>query len=509
MSESGELDYLDPDFDPNTLTVPKLRNILLEYNVNYPSSAKKTQLVDLFVEHVKPTAQSVLKARARTKPSARGIVDVPSSQVSVADEEEDDLPEPATIKAKRVTSKRSTRQPTEESDAGMLAPPATVERRTSNRLSRTPEPTREAPPTVKKSTRKSVAPTPARKIKSESPDPDAWRVEADDSPFTQDNPFQSGSSPLNLENTNNAVHRRITADLSSFRSKEKATPAARRRTDGPIISRASSHTNDDGDVSMQFTREMAVARTAKKTPPTSRKRKEETPDEIEAGEEFAPEEQEELALERANQGGQELVPARKKRKTQSSASLKSALATTFIAALAGTSFIWVKEKFEVGYCGIGRPTSNTIQGIEVPEWADFVLPQCEQCPQHAYCYPNMEVTCERGFVLTPHPLTANGVLPLPLPPTCEPDTEKAKRVKAVADRAIEQLRERNAAVECRTLLDDHGKHVKTADLPIASLKDTVSSMRKRSMSQEEFDNLWIEAIGEIEGREETVKGTDP
>jgi hypothetical protein len=44
----GEYWYFEPGVEANKITVPELRSILLKHGVNYPSSAKKPDLVKLF-----------------------------------------------------------------------------------------------------------------------------------------------------------------------------------------------------------------------------------------------------------------------------------------------------------------------------------------------------------------------------------------------------------------------------------------------------------------------------
>jgi hypothetical protein len=66
--------YLEPGFDPNTLKVAELRGILLKHDVEYPSSAKKAVLVDLFNQHVAPQAKTLRNANTRIKPSAKGMI---------------------------------------------------------------------------------------------------------------------------------------------------------------------------------------------------------------------------------------------------------------------------------------------------------------------------------------------------------------------------------------------------------------------------------------------------
>ena len=45
-----ELSYLQPGFDLSTLTVPRLRAILVSHDIPYPSSAKKPQLIQLLTD---------------------------------------------------------------------------------------------------------------------------------------------------------------------------------------------------------------------------------------------------------------------------------------------------------------------------------------------------------------------------------------------------------------------------------------------------------------------------
>lgn len=46
------VDYLVPDFEPNFLTVSQLKKILLEHEVDFKPHQSKSELVDLFRQHV-------------------------------------------------------------------------------------------------------------------------------------------------------------------------------------------------------------------------------------------------------------------------------------------------------------------------------------------------------------------------------------------------------------------------------------------------------------------------
>ncbi|KAI9599300.1 Man1-Src1p-C-terminal domain-containing protein [Syncephalis fuscata] len=65
--------YLEPDFDPSKLKVADLRRVLLAHEVKAPSTAKKQQLVDLFLSDIKPRANELLQQQMNVKASGVGI----------------------------------------------------------------------------------------------------------------------------------------------------------------------------------------------------------------------------------------------------------------------------------------------------------------------------------------------------------------------------------------------------------------------------------------------------
>lgn len=484
--EEDDLFYLAPGFDAASLTVPRLRNILLTHDVDYPSNAKKTQLVQLFNDEVTPQARKLLSASKRVKRSARGIVDVPSSQASTVDEDELPEPEPAPAPpTQRRTTARRTTTAEPPSDITIVAPDTTRSRRTTARGARSPEP---EPVAVEPEPQAEPAPAPRRRGRpstktpnQDSPDPEAWRKPAEDSPFTAENPFQSGgSSPPPDART--AERRRRTIEPTVERRKSLAS---RRRTDGVVPK------HED------------VSRSVFEVPVKTARRKAPSPEQelVPAGEEFAPEEALELAQQEAS--GQLVRPARRRQAGSSSLILQAVLWPLVISAgFLGT--LWAQEKYSVGYCGVGHEPRTGLAGVEIPDWADFLRPECEPCPQHAACYQDLVTECEDGFVLKHHPLTIGGVLPIPLPPTCEPDSEKARRVQNVVERAVDVLRERNAKFECGEVLPGETKAPKSPVISEAELKATLSAKRTKRMSQEEFDALFNEAVPEIMNRDEVV-----
>ena len=492
-SPDDDLEYLSPSFDPASLTMPRLRNILMSHDIAYPSSAKKPQLVDIFTQELKPKARKILAARDRVRRTSKGIMDMPSSQEGTVNGDHDDdagsMPPPPVPDTPRQRRSRNTASLSAEPVPQPSATKASGTRRSSSKHARqsdteTDKEQEHKRPVARKSRKSEATP----KVKVEESDDVPTRPPMRGGVFSDDNPFQSGSSPPAPGD-----HRRRSAGVNSDRKK---STTGRRKTEGVP---SSSIKQEDGIVvPSSRTFEVPISRL------NQREIKSEPEDALEAGEDFTPEEQLELVRERAANGEVDILPPRRKRQSKRSTIPKSAPWVVFWALLGGYATWWRQEKLAVGYCGIGRP-SNAISNVQVPEWASGLKPTCEPCPQHAICYQNMDTRCEQDFILQSHPLSLGGLIPLP--PTCEPDGEKVRRVKTVADRAVEELRERKAQAECGTLKDDKGRDM-PAEIDEQDLKKEVAKKRRKGMSEAEFEELWRPAIGEIMGREEVFSSSD-
>ena len=451
-----ETEYLTPGFDPTSLTVPRLRAIFVSHDIQYPASAKKAQLIQIFNDQLVPRSGRLRAARTRIKRTSRGIADMPSSQ--------EETPAPRT---RTPSSKRASKQ------ARILEDEA-VE----------PEETR---PALRKS-RRSVGP-PA--VKQEEPEKEySIRPSVEENPFTDDNPFQSGSSPL-------------------------VPSEGKRKSVGPKVDRKKSTSGSRKTemvvpIKQEVETEVSSRRKPAEPRPTRKSRtptvKAESDDPLDAGEEFTPEEQQALIQEGAARGEVDVLsPSALRRSKQSNSFLKSAPLVVIMTLLAGYAWWWRKEKIEVGYCGIGKQTT-AMSNMQVPDWATILQPNCELCPPHAFCYTDMEARCEPDFVMKSHPLSLGGLIPLV--PSCEPDGEKVRKVKAVADKAVEELRDRRAKWECGTLMEKDGKGAMALGMDEQSLKAEVSQKRRRGMSGAEFEELWRGALDEIKARDEVTAQLD-
>lgn len=500
MSDTESVDYLQTGFDPASLTVPRIRSILVAHDIDYPSGAKKPQLIQIFNDNILPQARKILSARARVRRISKGITDADSQESSIADEEL--MPPPPTPRVRSRKTPSRTKSEESEPELPVSRSPTKRTPRPSSKHAR-PSDTEtgtDIDGTVKKTARKirkSVGPptpSPAPEIKDEDTEdavPVSRVAPRRESAFTYDNPFQSGSSPLDgARLASGEKKRKSLGSTSRDPSRRKSTPA-RRRTDGPT-------SDDDFHPPTSSTFEIPVSQLNGLTDVDENG--------VVADEEFTPEEQLELTRERAAHGASALGPRRPKPQSRGFG-WKKYLSVLALASLGGYAALYRQEKLAVGYCGVGREAQQLIySGLSVPDWARvLVKPECELCPQHAYCSGNLETHCEADFVLKPHPLSLAGVVPLP--PTCEPDGEKVHRVKAVVHRAVEELRDRRAKWECGELSSDTGLPV-TAEVDAEELRKVVGEKRRKGMSEAEFEELWGAAIGEIEKRDEVVTVAD-
>lgn len=483
FSIMDDLYYLEPGFDLNTLTVPRLRSILVAHDVQYPSSAKKGDLVEIIQDELLPQARKLLKQRDRVRRTSRGITDVPSSQGSTFDEEEA-MPPPPLPKTPRGRKSRSELvqdevEPTPRTGRRSKTP-STRKTAKTPRISESETDTAVSTRKSRKSNAETVAPTPATvsRVSRKSRD-------ADESPFTQDNPFQQGSSPIPESKPRLSTSR----PRKSIGNSSTTKSVNRRRTRSPTLVKREEF-------------EFPVSHLSTGA------------DNVEVTEEFTEDARQELALDL--QTDRRVAKARnnaimRSRKKPKSTTAKVAPWTVFSAILASAAGWYRQEKVAVGYCGIGQPEWSLGNVENVPAWLNELGPQCEPCPNHATCYSGMKVECDHDFVLREHPLSLNGLVPLP--PTCEPDSAKEKKIEIVTQKAIHELRENTAEHECgvsTTKSSSSTTVVSPVKLGLSEeeLKARVSAKRRKAMPDDEFEDLFNSALGVVKAKDEVVVTKD-
>jgi hypothetical protein len=469
-SPDDDLSYLQPDFDPASYTVANLRKVLFTHDIKFPSGGKKADFVAIFNSELKPKARKILSNYRKIQRSSSGIVNAASSIASTQDDEVEDETTKSPVKRGRGRPKKSAPPPEEPEEETLMAPPTASRKRTpAPARSKTKDAPRERSQSRPRTGRRTTTATPAPALKQENSVPETWKTYGDDSPFSAENPFQSGSSPPPPATTSK---RRVTDGPPSTKPRKSE---GRRKTDGPSIVR-------------NAVVEMPLGR-ASNVPDYE-------DDGIDAGEEFVAEEQ--TALEKARrEGNAAVVPVRRRRQQTGTSPLIQFLLTFGAVVAVSTGALWGQEKFNVGYCGVGRD-SEKVGGVQIPDWADSLRPRCEPCPAHATCYDQLKTECERDFVLRQHPLSINGFLPLP--PTCEPDSEKAKKVKAVSDFVTDELRKKKADAECG--------NADSPKLTEEELKAKVEARVRKGLTAEEVDALFAQAIDDVASRDEITTSID-
>ncbi|KAI0831222.1 Man1-Src1p-C-terminal domain-containing protein [Trametes gibbosa] len=116
-------EYLQPDFDPTTLTVAQLLGVFGYHNIKYPSQYTKPKLIQLFHEEIKPKAKKYTKERIKrenSQASEDGITDGVTGR-----------PLNDGKKSVRRTSRRLTKTPAAEEQAVVEASAPPKRRRSS------------------------------------------------------------------------------------------------------------------------------------------------------------------------------------------------------------------------------------------------------------------------------------------------------------------------------------------------------------------------------------------
>jgi len=499
MADMDELEYLQPGFNPASLTMPHIRSILVSHDIEYPSAAKKAQLIEIFNTKLVPKGPKILRERAHAKRTSMGITNADQ------DEEEDVMPPPPTPRA-RSTRGASARYRSDDSEPEL--PPLRKSRSPAKRAPRPSSKHARASDSEigtdfdgarksSRTSRRSQAPTPAirpptppKPAAEETPEKydsgkDTSRRE---SAFTYDNPFQSGSPPpAGTEKRRKSLGASAHKDAAR---RQTTSTSTRRRTE---ISPAEAQIHPPSSAVFEM--------------PISAINGIQDFDEhgVEISEEFAPEEQLELDQERAAKGIETLAP-RPKRQQARGFSFKGPVLVAVLTFLGVCATWYRQEKLAIGYCDVGRASTEI---IPLPDWiADLAEPllQCEDCPKHAECFPELRTECFHDFVLQPHPFSLGGLVPLP--PTCEPDGEKVRKVKHIADRVVDTLRDQQAHFVCGDLEKEAGGPEPAAEIDEVDLKKTMDKLRRKGMDAAEFEELWATAIGDVKGRDEITIVTD-
>ncbi|KAK6505007.1 inner nuclear membrane protein enriched at telomere/subtelomere region [Arthrobotrys musiformis] len=540
--------YLQPGFDASSLTMPVIRNLLLKHEIDFPSNVKKAKLVEIFETELAPQAPRLLAEAGRVRASARGIVNA-EDYGTIGEPEVGRTPKKRAPRRKASSVATTTTDYDETTgDEDIVATVRKATRKVATPRKRTASPVKrgrkssamvqqetdddegativvEETPRARRGVRRSLAPKTPEPVKQPSPSPPPEHVAAvDDEPvFSNENPFQMGSSPryqqpVDTNRRRTMLDKATPRQVDSSRRRTEGLPSVRRSPQTPEFDRVSPLPN----LSPTPVKMIPMSKFKSLTPDRKSianmqaeidsnnneierrifgnnevyiKEEDQSLDMLEPGEEFTPEEQLEVELEDENANAVTKL-ARRKGQSELGTTLMSILTTLFSIAIVAYAAWWREEKIKVGYCGIGKPA---IRNTGYLEWADKIVPQCETCPSHAVCRDRLSTECYTDYVLVPHPFSLGGLIPLA--PTCQPDSEKIRRVSVLSEAVITKLRDRAAAIECgyikATSEEEQGISEK-------DIKDALYEMKSPTLSDDQFNELWFNAVQDLENKDEVV-----
>ncbi|KAI0064600.1 hypothetical protein BV25DRAFT_1800192 [Artomyces pyxidatus] len=521
-------EYLDPDFDPSTLTVSQLLGVFGFHNIRYPTPYTKPKLVLLFNDEIKSKATKLKKERVKKEnslPSDDGIKDGVTGKLLNED-----------AKPLRRSSRRSSRAPSVESDIASVQPEAPKRRRSSAQPSLGGPSTRSGQP-INPVLVEESEPEEEVAVRKVSRGKKSVRFQ-EDSGWEDNNIFQSGaesSSPA-----------RPPPKPRARKSAAPKAPVARKST-RKARSAPPEHLPSSSPPQTPFKTAGSPLRPLKIEDSPEEEEVDELDEVNDADESGAgvidvttDAEEESEDAKYANAVSRRITDPTIVRREPEAAPFSSVLLRTLtvFAGLALYAFVlpYKRQSAAIGFCDTGTKTNAVLETLRTrnaaieacnrenrthlylpstdsqaneenqalcppPPFIPWFPDECTPCPEHAVCTRD-SVTCTNGFLLRPHTVlsflpfphtnTVNpaiphatlspvteGVLnavttvldglpslgPVALPPRCVEDPKRKKHI-GVLGKAIEAV-----------LGQERGKRVCASEVP--EVKDELGGEAKR------------------------------
>ncbi|EGN92475.1 hypothetical protein SERLA73DRAFT_191149 [Serpula lacrymans var. lacrymans S7.3] len=447
-------EYLDPDFDPSSLTVSQLLGILGYHNIKFPTPYTKPKLVELFNDEVKRKAAKFRKDRLKKENSIAsddGITDGVTGRP---------IGQPKNLPARR-SSRRLSRAPTEDEDLSPVRQDPPKRRRSSAQPSLGgPSTNRVAPqPALMEESEPEEEELPARKVvknkkSSQAAGSKARRISetfADDSGWEDNNIFQSGaesSSPVRPSHVKPKTPRKSVGGKRTRHS--MSAPPQISPPKAPKFEEYLQRSPPQSKFEPQLPPE--VVRPAQKSPPSTRKTSF-TPIEhqpspsiqyevkadnldndqtsVELDDVDYNNSQEEEALEFDDIDAQTIaisqriagggaISSRASSPKESSSFLLRFIIGIIILAVSGTVVNYKMESAPIGYCDVGSNTNRALEDFKM------YLEAVDSCNRNnrtlLYGQSDVAGNVVEGKILCPPP----SLIPLPHPSSCTPCPEYAK-----------------------------------------------------------------------------------
>ncbi|KAJ6596853.1 Man1-Src1p-C-terminal domain-containing protein [Mycena vulgaris] len=450
--------YLEPDFEPASLTVSQLLGVLGYHNVVYPSPYSKPKLIALFNAEIKPMASKFKKERLKAEASIAsddGITDGHTGEPLGG------APKPPVV---RRSSRRLSRAPSQEQEVSPVRPDPPKRRRSSAQpnLGGPSRKVEHVEPVLVEESEPEEEELPVRKIgrskkTAQAAGEQARRVShADESGWEDNNVFQSGAESSSPARPRSKPARKSVVPRKT-RSSVSAPPEMLLPSSSPIRMKdelmysppqskfepqlPASVTRESRIVAPKFTRTTFV-------PQEHPQPKEEQQDtdigdtdfaddgpteefgdgDQEFDEEDEGEEDHNAVISRriAEGGNQVAIRQSSAAKKLSAMNILSRIVfLLFTLASSGVVLKYKSESATIGYCDAGRPTNQALEALRAERLSIEVcnrenttlvdgtpcpppalLPHpdaCTPCPEHGTC-TQFSVACDTGFLLRPHPL---------------------------------------------------------------------------------------------------------
>ncbi|KAJ7046744.1 Man1-Src1p-C-terminal domain-containing protein [Mycena alexandri] len=448
--------YLDPDFDPASLTVSQLLGVLGYHNIVYPSAYSKPKLIALFNSEIQPRASKFKKDRLKAQASIAsddGITDGVTGEP---------LTESRKAPPVRRSSRRLSRAPSEDQDVSPPRPePPQPKRRRSSAQPSLGGPSRKIEPVepvlVEESEpEEEEEELPVRKIgrskkTAQAAGEQGRRVSAhaEDSGWEDNNVFQSGAEsssparPQQRKPARKSVGPRKTRKSVSAPPEILPSSSPLRVKDEPMFSPPQSKFAPE--LPPNVTRESRLL--APKFSFVPKEELDETLDIVDTdfaddgptedyGEGAVDDEEEEEEEEDHNAvisrriagGGKQLaVRAAPSDGPGAAGILLRILSFLLMVASSGVVYQYKAESAPIGYCDAGTATNPTLEALRarrvavevcnrenqtlLPDGTPCPLPAlpiphpdaCTPCPERGTC-TQFGVVCDKGYLLQPHPL---------------------------------------------------------------------------------------------------------
>ncbi|KAG9322013.1 hypothetical protein KVV02_003402 [Mortierella alpina] len=474
--------YLHPDFDPWTLKMDQIREILIQHHVRTPTGiVKKQQLVDLFNENIKPQVPELKDAEKKI--DAEEHKERPSTpkarQPRRTKTEEKLVEEPPLTKPARIRRASSKARLNAEESVEVVVPKP---KRSNSRVKASPvksdaESSTAEPVRGRKPRKASVESEDDYAPKTKSPKSGAKVKKAKGDNFSDENPFQSGSE-----------RGRSTSRDTTTRSRSRSRQSTKR----------TSKVNDKTP-----TRDSAFKVPAQ---PAFSKFMHAPPEDkgTESSSRTSP------ALSRARRLSTSEIPPPKSLHLTSSQSeiheflekVRRNLTPIWIAlgAIALVYGVWYRQtRIEVGFC---TPTSDLATRA-----GGWFYPSCIPCPDHATCEsPDAEPVCPPEYMLKPQILSFGNLLPLS--PVCVLNKAKAYQSLQVADAAEKLLHLHAGKIECSMTRDsvpkDSIEYNARRGASTLELRKQLEQLKDANVSQDDFAQYWDRALRELRRRSDKV-----